>query len=455
MRSSNWFGGLLAVLMAAISACEQGSSDSPPLDEKAGEKPPEKAGDRQPAAERVSLLGAKIKGSDRALVTIVELSDYQCPFCKKAHATVEALVGEYQGRVRLAVFEDPLPFHKQAWGAAKWAFAAGEQGKYWQAREALFENQKKLDDEGLATLAKELGLDAVRLEGDRNSQAAERHVQNGVDLAKSLGVTGTPTFFVNGARIVGAQGPGVFRAAIEEAMSKAEAMVARGIRPEDVYSEILKTAVAPAPKPAGKTAPAKEEGRNCGQGCGEDGDPGAKQEAGEAEIFDVPVGDVPVRGAANAPVTIVVFTDFECPFCEKAEETVKAIEKEYGQKVRFAYKSYPLPFHDHARLAARAALAAHRQGKFFEYKESLFAHQDALDRPALVKYAAALGLDEARFQKDLDDPTVERAIAADEAQVERLKIGGTPSFFINGRKLVGAQPITAFRTQIDAALAAR
>lgn len=434
--------GVVSSLSLGVSACDKGPSDTSPAEEKVEEK----GGEAQAAVERVPLIGAKIKGSDEALVTIVEMSDYACPFCKRAHATVESLVGEYHGRVRLAVFENPLPFHTTAKPAAKWAFAAGEQGKYWQARDVLFENQKKLDEQGLADLAGELRLDPERMARDRDSQAAERYVQAGLDLAKTLGVKGTPTFFVNGVRIIGAQPASAFRAAIEEALRRAEAMVARGIRPSDVYAEILKTAGPPKP-----VDPVKAGGRNCGEGCGEDAKQGASDPA-ESEIYDVEIGDVPIRGAANAPVTIVVFTDFECPFCQKAEETVRAVEKEYGSKVRFAYKSYPLPFHDHARLASKAALAAHRQGKFFEYKEIVFAHQDALDRAALVKYAADLGLDVPRFEKDLDDPAIERAIVADEAQVERLGIGGTPSFFINGRKLVGAQPIAAFRAQIDAAL---
>jgi protein-disulfide isomerase len=450
MRRWKLFVGLVSASLLGVSACDRGATEPSPAEERGEEKGESKGESRQAVtAERVPLIGAKIRGSDKALVTIVEMSDYACPFCKKAHATMEALMGEYHGRVRLAVFENPLPFHKTAKPAAKWAFAAGEQGKYWQARDTLFENQKKLDDEGLAALAKDLHLDPERLERDAASQAAERFVQGGLDLAKSLGVKGTPTFFVNGARIIGAQNVGAFRAAIEEALGRANEMVARGVRPENVYSEILKTA---SPYKPAAAEPAKADGRNCGDGCGED--PKAEP-PGEGEIFDVEVGDVPIRGAANAPITIVVFTDFECPFCQKGEATVRAVEKEYGQKVRVAYKSYPLPFHDHARLASKAALAAHRQGKFFEYKEILFAHQDALGRAALLEYAAQAGLDASRFEKDLDDPAIERAIQADEAQVKRLEIGGTPTFFINGRKLAGAQPIAAFRAQIDAVLAGK
>ncbi|MEZ4298804.1 MAG: thioredoxin domain-containing protein [Polyangiaceae bacterium] len=458
MRAWKWAHTWVLALALGLSACDRGPDPSA-ADESAGERGPEKRGAAAPKGagdgaqkdvlvEQVSLLGAKIKGPDTALVTIVEMSDYACPFCKKAHATVESLLGEYQGRVRLAVFENPLPFHRTAKPAAKWAFAAGEQGKFWQARDVLFENQKNLDDEGLLALAQDMGLDMDRLEADRNSQSAARYVERGIELSRSLGAKGTPTFFVNGVRLIGAQPAGAFRAAFEEALGRADAMVARGVKPENVYSEILKAAV---PYKAGASEPAAD-GRNCGQGCGDDGAGDPAKSALDAKVEEVEIGDAPVRGAANAKVTVVVFTDFECPFCAKSEATLRAVEKEYSGKVRIAYKSFPLPFHESARLAARASLAAHRQGKFFEYRDALFAHQEELDRSSLIRYAGEVGLDVDRFQRDLDDKATELAVQADEAQVKRLGIAGTPTFFVNGRRIAGAQPVAAFRAQIDAAL---
>lgn len=452
LKSHVWVNVLVAAL--AISAgCERGAaveSEGAPPAEKAPEKAPQKAAEAKAVlVEQVPLLGAKIKGSDQALVTIVEVSDYQCPYCRKAHATIEQLLGEYQGVARLAVLENPLPFHKLAVPAAKWAFAAGEQGRYWQMRDALFENQKMLDEQGLTTLAENLGLDLDRMRSDSRSVAAERFVAGGLESASSLGVKGTPTFFINGVRVIGAQSPEVLRSAILDAKRRAEEMVARGIRPQEVYAEILRTAAPPKVAKAAAEKAEKGQGRGCDEGCGDTGD---EAPAGPAEVFDVSVGNAPVRGLPNAPVTVVVFTDFECPFCKKGEETIRALEAEYGQKVRVAYKSYPLPFHDHARLAAKAALAAHRQGKFFEYKEKLFKGQEGLDRAKLIEYARELGLDLPRFEKDMADPAIEAAIAADEAEVERLSVKGTPTFFVNGRKVVGAQPFAMFRTQIDAAL---
>jgi protein-disulfide isomerase len=461
MRRFIQLARLSLALGLALSACDRGpetSNDNPAPPKTAAARPQDKA---PSAAVRVPIQGAKIKGSDRALVTVVEFSDYACPFCKRAHATVETLLGQYGDKVRLAVFENPLPFHTTATPAAKWAFAAGEQGRYWQARDMLFERQKTLDEASLATMAKDLGLDAERLDRDRRSLAADKHVQGSLDVAASLGVTGTPTFFINGVQLVGAQPEATFRAAIDAAMKDAQAMVARGVRPEDVYAEVLKTAAAPTPKAAkeaGRGAGAKADGKPCGAGedCGcKDRDKDDADEAADAAPVDVELGSAPVRGAANAPVTLVVFTDFQCPYCRKAEATVQALEKAYPGKLRIAYKSAPLPFHEHARLAAKASLAAQRQGKFFEYRDALFEHQDALDREALIGYAATLGLDMTRFRADLDDAALEAAVSADQAQVQKLDVKGTPTFFVNGRRLVGAQPEEAFRKAIDAVLAGR
>lgn len=462
MRRFFNIAALSLALCGAMSGCLQAPEST---SQERGEGKPAPAPLREKSepkadavAVRVPLLGAKIKGSDEALVTIVEFSDYACPFCKKAHETVESLLGQYGKRVRLAVFEKPLPFHKVAAPAAKWAYAAGEQGKYWQARDMLFEHQKALGDEGLAALARELGLDAERLERDRNSAAAEKAVQAGLDLSDSLGVEGTPTFFINGRRVVGAQPAEKIREVIDAAEAEAAKLVARGVARRDVYAEILKTAAAPGSK-AAKTAgnaghdpDCKGGGGDCKGGCDE---PGGEAAGAEDAVLAVDIGDSPARGPANAAVTIVVFTDFECPFCRKAEETVRTLESEYKGKLRVVYKGYPLPFHQSSRPATKAALAAHRQGKFFEYRDALFEHQDALDRGALLKYAAALGLDVRRFERDMDDKAIEAQLAADEAQVSKLDVKGTPTFFVNGRRLRGAQPVAAFRTAIARALEGR
>jgi protein-disulfide isomerase len=152
-------------------------------------------------------------------------------------------------------------------------------------------------------------------------------------------------------------------------------------------------------------------------------------------------------------VTVAVFSDFQCPFSARVETTLRALEREYAGRVRVAFRNQPLPMHDQARLAAKAAIAADEQGKFWEYHDALFAHQGAQDRPSLDRYAATVGLDVRRFDRVLDSPETEARVAADEAQATRLGVTGTPTTFVNGRRVVGAQPIATFRAAVERALA--
>jgi protein-disulfide isomerase len=129
------------------------------------------------------------------------------------------------------------------------------------------------------------------------------------------------------------------------------------------------------------------------------------------------------------------------------------LSAKYGNKVRIAFKNNPLPFHDAARVASRAALAAGEQGKFWEYHDVLFAHQDALGRDALLGYAKDLGLDVVRFRDAMDADRTGAAVDADIAEAKRLSVMGTPAFFVNGRRVVGAQPLAKFEALVDQELA--
>jgi protein-disulfide isomerase len=148
----------------------------------------------------------------------------------------------------------------------------------------------------------------------------------------------------------------------------------------------------------------------------------------------------------------VAFSDFQCPFCSRAVPTLKAIEDQYKGKIRVAFKNNPLPFHDKAHLAAEAALAANDQGKFWEMHDKLFANQTALDRPNLEQYAQELGLNMAKFKAALDSGKFKERVDRETKEGGSVGVTGTPTFFINGHILVGAQPVDAFKTAIDAEL---
>lgn len=170
---------------------------------------------------------------------------------------------------------------------------------------------------------------------------------------------------------------------------------------------------------------------------------------------DIELGSSALKGDTAAPVTIVVFSDFECPFCKRGAARIDELTAKYGRNVRIAFKNYPLPFHDDAPRAAAAGVAAQNQGRFWELHDRLFTPGAALDEEGLLAHARALGLDVERFQRDLDDPATKARVEADIAEAQRVGVQGTPTFFVNGERVVGAQPLAAFVPLIDQALAQR
>lgn len=166
------------------------------------------------------------------------------------------------------------------------------------------------------------------------------------------------------------------------------------------------------------------------------------------EIVDL--GDVKgqIMGNPDGEITIVEFSDFECPFCARATPTVDQIMEKYDN-VKLIYKHYPLPFHSNAKPAAMASECAGDQGKFREYHDKLFENQKALDDASLKGYAEELGLDTEKFKECLDSKKYEKKVDEDMALGQKSGVSGTPTFFINGRKLVGAQPAAAFEQILD------
>ena len=152
-------------------------------------------------------------------------------------------------------------------------------------------------------------------------------------------------------------------------------------------------------------------------------------------VQNISTDDDPARGDANAPVTIVEFTDFQCPACAAMHPVLEEVLKSYGNKVRFVVRDFPLNQHEWARKAAEAADAANAQGKFFEYIAVLFKNQKALDVPSLKKYATQVGLDRARFDAALDRGTYADEVRKDVEDGELYGVGSTPTIFINGVQL--------------------
>jgi protein-disulfide isomerase len=163
-----------------------------------------------------------------------------------------------------------------------------------------------------------------------------------------------------------------------------------------------------------------------------------------------------LRGSANAPVEIVEFSDFQCPYCQKAYPTVKALLAKYGSKVSLSYRDFPLrSIHPQAQLAAEAGRCAEEQGKFWEFHDALFETPNQLGREELALHAATVGADTEQFKSCLDSGRFDEAIEQDVQAGLQAGVSGTPAFFVNGLFLSGSQPISAFEKVIDGELAAQ
>ncbi len=160
----------------------------------------------------------------------------------------------------------------------------------------------------------------------------------------------------------------------------------------------------------------------------------------------------PVEGPASAPVTLVEFSDFQCPYCYKAVEQLNAVLKAFPTQVKLIFKQYPLDSHSQAAQAAAAAIAAHRQGKFWPMHDAMFANRRDLSRPALLALAGKAGLDVKRFTSDLDSAETRNTIAKDVADGDHAGVEGTPTVYINGQKYGGSLELDAIRKVIEAEL---
>ena len=394
----------LAFLAIAALATAQCGHPSDSLDDPTSAPAP--ASD-VPAAVRVPIDGLPVFGNRDAPVTVVFFTDYECPYCARADASISKLRAELGDDVRVAVAMHPLPMHEHADVAARALIAAAQEGRAEAMHTRLFEKHGVIDDADVAGL-------------DLNSDRVTATLRAQQDLASTLGVEGTPSFFINGRRIVGAQPYEQFRALALEERTKAKTL---GVPASKVYAKLM--AAAPA-----ATAHAVEQD----------------------EIVDVAVSGAPVRGHSAAPVTIALFSDFECPYCVKAEATLRTLEDAYPGKVKVAFRHRPLPMHEHARLAAKASMAADAQGRFWEYHDILLQHRDALERSQLESYALQAGLDARRFARDLDGAELDARLDADLDQAARLGVKGTPTMFVNGRRITGAQPLEVFRSAVNRAL---
>jgi len=381
---------------------------------------------------RVPLGDAHQLGPADAAVTWVVYSDFECPFCGRIARSVHALRERHPSQLRVVFKHMPLPFHPNARPAAAAAEAAGAQGKFWEMHDRLFEHQKRLSPQDLLDHAVALGLDLSRFKADLEAGAFNAKIDAHVSEAARFGVRGTPHSFVNGRPVRGAQPTEVFAKIIEEELKRAEAMGAAGVPRAMLYAALTRDGEAQARKDPPKAAPDRPR---------------------QHRFADALPGDGQRRGSPTPKVVIIEYSDYECPFCGRVESTVEALLERYPDDLAVVYKHLPLTFHKNAGPAAEAAEAAGAQGMFWEYHALLFKNRRALGRADLEGYATQLGLDMVAFSEALDAGTYQDKIEAHATEANAQGLRGTPSFTINGRVLIGAQPQPAFQAIIDEEIA--
>jgi protein-disulfide isomerase len=401
-----------------------------------------KAAEEEPDANvvfKIPIGNAPARGGQAALVTIVEFSDFQCPYCKRVDSTLKALRDKYQGKLRIVWRNEPLPFHGAAEPAAQAALEVRVQkgdAAFWQVHDGFFANQKDLmsgatpNIDRVVELAAASGVRPDRIRSAITNHAHQKAIDEDEDIAEDFQANGTPHFFINGRRLVGAQPQDKFEQVIDEEIAKAEGLVAKGTAPAAVYAELTKDGKGP-PEPEKRAVP-----------------------------NSVPRGD-PSRGKAGARVVVHEWADFQCPYCARATATMTELVKDYGDRVAFAWHDLPLPMHPDAPLAAEAGREAYaQQGArgFWALHDKLFANPQNLKRDDLDGFARDLGLDMTKWTAALDGMTHAEEVEADEKAAGEVAFQGTPSFLIvragahDGYVLVGAQAYRRFRRLIERTL---
>ncbi len=387
-----------------------------------------------PAADTTTVWNVPVgrspqAGPANAPVTLVVFSDFQCPFCRRWVPHIAELEKKYGRKLRVVFKHLPLPFHKRAVPAAQFAIHAlvtrGAKG-FWRAHDKLFENALTLEDADLERIARELGMNPGVAMAAVRSRRYQRQLDEDMDLAVALDARGTPTSFVNGRKLRGAQSVARFSKLIDEELAHAARLRRQGVAASRLYAHIIKN---------GKTAPPPRR-----------------------TVLPRAGANSPSKGPANAAVTVTIFSDFQCPFCRRVLPTLKQIEQHFPKQVRFVFRHKPLPFHRNAMMAHRAAAEAFAQGgntAFWRMHNFLFENNTHLTAELIVEGARRQGLNATQVAIAIGDSTHDSAIMRDVKVSEDAGIHGTPGFVVNGEVVSGAQPFAVFRRAIDRALRAR
>ncbi len=418
---------ILSVLLAAPAACVKDDPERAP------------PGIRIDAERfRVELAADDYaKGGDAPLVTIVSFTDFACPPCGRLQGVLDHMSSKYGDDLRVVYRAYTVPGFARGEQAAEAAFAAGAQGKFWEMHARLFAQGGNFDRPSLRAHAETIGLDVPQFLDDLDTGAqASRRIRDRRQ-AVALGITGLPATFVNGLYIAGFIDENTLHGIVDEEIKRARQMLDDGVPRAELYATIIHNASnAPVAAPQAEELRAKLAEAKAKA----DASPRLVPPAPDRR-YRVEPGPPGVRGNSDAPVVIVAFVDFQCPFCRRAwREELEPLLTRHGGDVALAVRELPLEIHPAAEGAAKAALAASKQGKFWEFHDRLLAHEGSLGRSEFVRWVGELGMDEAAFLRELDSDSTAAAVANDVKMANAVGVDGTPGFFVNGRYVGGFKP---------------
>jgi protein-disulfide isomerase len=392
------------------------------------------------------------RGPESASVTVVVFGDYTCMHCRRTSAYLKAMLAE---DTDLRVVWKHFPRNDEdAVSAAVLAHALRELGgsaAHWAFHDTLFSEELTGRDlhERIA-LALVSGRARVDADTKTIAETAQRvgvdRVRASVELGSQLGVRALPTMFLNGRRMVGVENEASLRRAVLAEREAVRDLVATGLSVEAAKDRRLRSAAEGDPALFAR-APSEDE---VSEPRGDAGEQARELERLSDTVFRVPVGSSPTRGPADAPVTVVAFWDFECPHCRRAAEVWRELEADYAGKVRFVVKHLPLEGHADGKRAALFSAWVHRRRgteAFFRVHDALF--QRALDDETFQALASAEGLDPAEALRAIAEETTLPTVEDDLLAADDVGARSTPTFFLNGRALVGGLPAEDFRAAID------
>jgi protein-disulfide isomerase len=413
--------------------------------------------DISPAA----IDGSPVRGPKDALVTIVQFSDYQCPFCSRAEKTMHEIAKKYPKDVRFVHKHFPLSFHKRAEPASELALEALKQKgemAFWMVHDKIFKNARYLEDIDLVHIAMRFGMNP-----DKTLSAIKQHhhqtrITKDQALGNELGVRGTPAFFVNGERMVGAQPLERFVPVIERQKKRAQELLANGVSKKVLYETLTGQLALPI-------KPAAAEGKKSSLTPGTTQTPSGKSLVASLSrpvLTPTISSHNPSKGSATAPVTVQWFGDLADPATGRSAQLLAKLQKHYGNKLRVVWRDYPLlshPIGELASLATHEALVQRGEKAYWEMHRQILlasmAKPSKLTRKHLESIAKSLGLNMQAFRLVLDTKSYQMFVRNEIQAGQRLAIANNaPStFVINNRLVPGNRPLDQLKMIVEQVLA--